>query len=215
MWLMLLPITWTTHFRCFWSTLVAVNVIWILHFIPLSFRSIPVSFRFISVSFRSIPVPFRFILVSFLTIPVPFRFIPVSFRSIPVSFRSIPVSLRFILVSFRSIPVHSGSFRLIPFHSVLFLCLVTPGTKLVLRSSLTRLVWSTCSAFEAHDISNSAVSALAPSSSPERSKFCRVCRAPGIMTFSWIFIAKKNAHGHQMRPRKTVKGNHWNKMRPW
>ena len=89
---------------------------------------------------------------------------------------------------------------------------ISSGTKLVLRSSLTRLVWSTCSAFEAHNISNSAMSALAPLSSPERSKFCRVCRAPGIVTFSWIFIAKKNTHGHEMRPRKTVKGNHWQKQ---
>ena len=150
-WLILLPITWTTHFRCFCPTLVAVNVIWILHSIPLSFRSIPVSFRFIPVSFRSIPVSFRFIPVSFRYHSGLFRYHSGSFRyhsglfryhsgsfpyhSVlfryhPGSFRYhsglFPVSFRFILVSFRSIPVHSGSFRLIPFHSVPFLCLVTP-----------------------------------------------------------------------------------------
>ena len=93
---LLLPITWSTDFRRFWSTLVAVNVIWVFHSISLSFRFHSGSFRYHSGLFR---------------------YHSVSFRFIPVSFRSIPVSFRFI-------PVHSGSFRLIPFHSVPFLCLV-------------------------------------------------------------------------------------------
>ena len=65
-----------------------------------------------------------------------FRFIPVcsalfechsaSFRCHSGSFWYIPVP--FLFISFHSgvIPPHSGIFRYIPFHSVPFLCLVTP-----------------------------------------------------------------------------------------